>query len=244
MIDCRPLLPLLLLPACATTAAKPSPAAPSSSAAATPATTVPATTTPATTAPATAPAAPGPAARLYDLLIGAYDSADQAARDAEFRTIHLAICPVDAPELGDRVLYVEQAAAEDLDRPYRQRLYIVEEGAGPGEARSRVFELRDPGAHVGLCGRGERRRFAAAEAEERRGCAVTLVWRPEATAFVGATHGHDCASNLRGAAYATSEVRVEPGRLVSWDRGYDAAGAQVWGAVKGPYEFTRRTSTR
>ena len=28
-------------------------------------------------------------------------------------------------------------------------------------------------------------------------------------------------------------------RLLSWDRGFDAAGKQVWGAEKGPYEFLR-----
>jgi hypothetical protein len=28
-----------------------------------------------------------------------------------------------------------------------------------------------------------------------------------------------------------------PGKIVSWDRGFDASGAQVWGAEKGGYIF-------
>jgi hypothetical protein len=181
-----------------------------------------------------------PAERLYRYLIGAFDSGDQAARDGEFRTIHLAICPADAPELGPRVLYVEQAAAEARDQPYRQRLYVIEDAPG-GAAVSRVLELRDPGPAIGACGRAAPPRFAAADAEERAGCAVTMAWQPAQRAWTGGTRERDCASSLRGAAYATSEVQLDGARLVSWDRGYDAAGAQVWGAVKGPYEFTRRT---
>ena len=39
------------------------------------------------------------------------------------------------------------------------------------------------------------------------------------------------------AAYATSEVVIIPGRIESWDRGFDADGNQVWGAASGPYVF-------
>lgn len=188
-----------------------------------------------------APTAEEPAVkRLYRFLIGRYDSAAQAAADPEYRVIHLTSCAVDSPEIGEYVLYVEQAAAEALGRPYRQRLYLIEAGATAGSVRSRVFELRAPEAAVGTCGRGERARFGAADAIERAGCAVDLAWSGGERAFLGSTSGHECPSGLRGASYATSEVRLEAGRLVSWDRGYDAAGAQVWGATKGPYEFVRR----
>ncbi|HEU4403749.1 MAG TPA: chromophore lyase CpcT/CpeT, partial [Polyangiaceae bacterium] len=106
--------------------------------------------------------------------------------------------------------------------------------------RSRVFELRAPEAAVGACARPERPRFAAADAAERAGCAVELDWHEGERAFAGSTSGRACPSGLRGASYATSEVRLDAERLVSWDRGYDDAGKQVWGATKGPYEFVRR----
>ena len=35
------------------------------------------------------------------------------------------------------------------------------------------------------------------------------------------------------------EVEVTKGRVVSWDRGFDAEGNHIWGAEKGGYEFVK-----
>ena len=48
-------------------------------------------------------------------------------------------------------------------------------------------------------------------------------------------------SDLQGAAYAVSEAIISPQGLLTWDRGFDAAGKQVWGATKGGYDFVRQT---
>ena len=72
---------------------------------------------------------------------------------------------------------------------------------------------------------------------ERGGCSIFL--RADGPAFVGATRGEGCSSSLAGAAYATSEVTITRDVLTSWDRGFDAAGEQVWGATAGAYEFVR-----
>jgi hypothetical protein len=42
---------------------------------------------------------------------------------------------------------------------------------------------------------------------------------------------------LRGASYATSKVTIEEGLIISWDQGFNEEDEQVWGAVKGGYEF-------
>jgi hypothetical protein len=44
---------------------------------------------------------------------------------------------------------------------------------------------------------------------------------------------------MRGASYATSEVVLRDDGLDTWDRGFDDAGKQVWGATKGAYQFRR-----
>jgi hypothetical protein len=72
----------------------------------------------------------------------------------------------------------------------------------------------------------------------RDGCAVLLTRRPDGV-FEGGTAGQGCRSDLRGAAYATSVIVLLPERLVSWDRGFDESGQQVWGAVRGGYVFDR-----
>jgi len=57
--------------------------------------------------------------------------------------------------------------------------------------------------------------------------------------YEGSTEGNNCESDLRGAKYATSEVKISKDGIISWDRGYDAEGKQVWGAEKGGYIFKR-----
>jgi hypothetical protein len=81
-------------------------------------------------------------------------------------------------------------------------------------------------------------RFAPDSLLLREGCTVALERAPDG-AFVGGTVGTGCRSSLRGAAYATSEVRIDPDGIESWDRGFDPHGNQVWGATAGPYVFRR-----
>jgi len=47
---------------------------------------------------------------------------------------------------------------------------------------------------------------------------------------------------MRGASYASSEVTLTATELNTWDRGYDAGGAQVWGSTKGPYRFVKESA--
>lgn len=176
-------------------------------------------------------------ARLARYLTGRFSSEAQSREDANYFDIRLTVCPVDAPELGPSVLYVEQATASTPAAPYRQRLYVVEAGEGEGTAISRVLELASPAAWVGACGESERRSATAADATEKLGCAVHVRW--DGARFAGGTEGQDCASTLNGASYTTSEVTITDVLLESWDRGYDATGEQVWGAAFAPYRFDR-----
>lgn len=202
-------------------------------------------------APETAPS-DGAAALAFRFLTGRFDSADQAARDPAYFGIQLESCVVEAPDLGERVLYVEQARMDALDQPYRQRLYVLE--ATEQGARSRVFELASPDSARGACSRRRAPTFAPSDVIEREGCAVEMV--REGDRFVGHTPdaawdgakfapkpgAPRCPSSLSGAAYATSEVTLDATGMTSWDRGFDAQGKQVWGARKGAYEFVRRTT--
>ena len=189
-------------------------------------------------------------ARVTELLTGRFDSSAQAATTPDYFDIHLAICPISAPSLGRHVLYVEQARADKLAEPYRQRLYVVEPGE-PGEVISRVFEFTDPAPFTGFCDRAEADRPAYSDglAAEKVGCAVHLRemaynsdeqrGSERSMGFGGGTEGDGCPSSLRGATHATSTVILNSAGMQSWDQGYDAAGTQVWGATAGPYHFLR-----
>ena len=182
-----------------------------------------------------------PASRLTRYLTGTFDSEAQSITNPQYFAIQLKACRIALPELGERVLYIEQAQLQQPQNPYRQRLYVVEPGADPEtQARSRVFELLDPAVAVGLCDDPASSTLTAANAEEKAGCAVELTWMEDH--FVGGTQGNGCPSTLNGASYATSEVTAYEDRLETWDRGYDANDQQVWGAVAGPYIFDRKTA--
>ena len=175
--------------------------------------------------------------RAFAWLIGRFDSRDQALQNASYFSIQLISCEVNAPEIGEKVLYIEQASMDSPNQPYRQRLYHVTE-AENGEIISTIYSLNNPGAAVGLCDRENQETFTPGEVALRDGCAVYLNWNGEY--FDGSTRGEACSSTLGGASYATSEVILKADLLESWDRGFDATGRQVWGATEGAYIFVRR----
>lgn len=196
-------------------------------------------------------AVPGPAAAAAEppsaveevaaLLSGTFDSKAQAEADPKtWKAVRLVAVRVPRGRLGDPVLYVEQAPLATPDKPYRQRFYRLEETADGGVI-SRVFEPKDKLAVSGKWrDPSDLALFGEADVVERVGCAVRLKRTPEG--WSGGTEGKNCPSALAGARYAESDVRLSPGRLETWDRGFDVNDAQVWGSEKRPYEFERRSA--
>ncbi len=194
-------------------------------------------------APATTAEADPELDRLTALMTGTFDSADQAARrPGDFLEIRLVMLPIWTSRADGRWLYVEQAAMSSRERPYRQRVYRVHRDDA-GRLRSDVYVL--PGDPLDLAAAWQRPgAFDALSPDDlvlREGCSIVLEPGGD-DAFTGATAGTGCASTIGGAAYATSEVVIEPGLLVSWDRGWTADGEQAWGSTAGGYEFVRRTT--
>jgi hypothetical protein len=143
------------------------------------------------------------------------------------------------PDRSDGVwLYVEQAVASAANRPYRQRVYQVRR-VGEDLFASSVYTFDDPLERAGAW----REESPLADLsptglKPRVDCTIYLKLRPDG-AFEGSTLGRLCSSKLRGSTWASSEVVIGPGGLVSWDRGWDDKGTQVWGAVKAGYRFDR-----
>lgn len=176
--------------------------------------------------------------RLAGWMTGSFSSAAQAASDPEnFYDISLIMEPIWLDRTDGPWLYVEQAAADSLERPYRQRVYRLVQT--DDFVRSEVFELPgDPLEYAGAHATPERfDRFGPADLSEREGCAITLARL--GAGYTGSTADRTCGSTLGGASYATSEVTVTRDLLTSWDRGFDEEGQQVWGAELGPYRFVK-----
>jgi len=174
-------------------------------------------------------------------MAGSYSSAAQSQSDSEYKNIVLHMKPIWMDRTDGRWLYVEQAMQEAADKPYRQRVYhLVHHDDGAVE--SLVFEL--PGDALQYAGAWKQAQplneLLPSQLLPRSGCGVKLKAK-SATQWSGSTDGDMCASSLRGAAYATSEVTVTESAITSWDRGFDSAGKQVWGATKGPYQFQKQS---
>lgn len=186
------------------------------------------------TKPAPAQSAVSEVARC---LIGSFSSEAQSKSDAEFFDVRLHMAAIWTSRTDGPWIYVEQAMATTLDKPYRQRVYRLID-RGDGSVESFVYELPNPAERVGAWSNPSL--FDADSPDglvPRAGCSIVLqksgdVWR-------GSTNERDCESSLRGASYATSEVTLRADGLDSWDRGFDANEKQVWGAKKGPYQFRR-----
>jgi len=176
--------------------------------------------------------------RLLRYMTGSFSSQEQAASDTGYFDIRLEMAPIWLERSDAYWLYVEQAVATHLDKPYRQRVYRLV-SVDDSTFESIVYTLNDP------------LRFAGSWKEEiplsgltpdslieREGCSIILMPKGD-TAFIGSTIGKNCVSDLHGASYARSEVVITENQLYSWDRGFDAENNQVWGAEKGGYIFKR-----
>lgn len=175
--------------------------------------------------------------RLTRLMTGTFSNEAQARRDSHYRPIALHMQPI-WPDKG-AWMYVEQALASQPDHPYRQRIYHLEQLAA-GRFRSVIYTLPQPDQYVGAWRQPERfATLSPLQLELRSGCDIYLDKTGKQT-FSGSTRGKTCQSTLNGASYATSEVTIRKQAIITWDRGWNAQGQQVWGPEEGGYVFRRQ----
>ena len=174
-------------------------------------------------------------------LPGNYSTAAQAAADSTYFDVRLHIVPIWTDRTDGPWMYVEQAMADNQDVPYRQRIYRLITLPN-NSAEIVIYEL--PGAPLAWTGAWRNpARFNTLDPgiiDVRPGCSMILAYQGPQQ-ITGATKGADCGTALREAKYATTDVTVTATELNSWDRGYDAAGQQTWGAVKGAYRFIKES---
>lgn len=178
-------------------------------------------------------------ATLQRWMTGAFSSEAQSAEDGDFFDIRLHMVPIWESRDDGPWLYVEQAAASRLDAPYRQRIYRLR-ATDDGRFGSAVYEFPEPLGYAGAW--EEPSRFDGLSSSDltlRTGCEILLGWDQGTSSFRGSTQDRACLSSLRGATWASSEVSITEEGLLTWDRGFDDAGEQVWGATKAGYRFDR-----
>ncbi len=175
---------------------------------------------------------------LAVLMTGSFSSAAQAGADTNYYNISLHMYPIWPNEEAD-YLYVEQAVATMLNKPYRQRVYKLERLSDGGYLSS-VYELANDSLFIGMWKKPTYfDKYSPDDLIKREGCGVYLFANGDGT-YTGSTKGQSCESTISGAKYATSIVDIQPEQISSWDQGFDTEGKQVWGAENGPYVFKRK----
>ncbi len=175
---------------------------------------------------------------LATLMEGSFSSQEQSLKDTNYFDIRLHMKRIWKDRTDGIWFYVEQASALKLDKPYRQRVYHLTK-TDENTYESSVFTYENPLNYAGdwkkdypLAG------LNPDKLSRRDGCSVFLKKNGE-EGFSGSTMGTSCESDLKGAKYATSEVVITKNGMVSWDRGFNEKGEQVWGAETSGYIFKR-----
>lgn len=183
-------------------------------------------------------AEPPPLDHLAAFLTGSFSSADQARGHQNFRAATLHITPIWTDRSDGPWLYLEQALVDAPAHPYRQLIYQLA-ARSDHTLEARIFDLPDPIAATGAWkDPALLAKLTPANLVTREGCTLILRLQPGGT-FKGGTEGTGCASTLRGASHSTIETVISNLQIVSWERGYNAAGTQVWGSIHGGYVFKR-----
>jgi hypothetical protein len=175
--------------------------------------------------------------KLIEWMTGGFDSSQQAASDTAYMDISLKMTRIWPDKPNGAWIYVEQAVSATPDKPYRQRIYFLSE-LEEDRYTSDIYMLKDESAAVGAWNDPSLLdELTPFDLQHKKGCTVFLFY--DGFQFSGSTNEKSCASDLRGATYATSEVIITADELRSWDRGYNSADEQVWGAENGHYKFVK-----
>jgi hypothetical protein len=174
-------------------------------------------------------------------LVGAMDTSAQANANPDAPNVRITTCKVKVENaaLLNRphavFLYQEQALSQRLSQPYRQRFLRIAPSANSLGVESTVFKPPIQKAWIGLCGKPEAERFVQRRDIGASNCSVFLQRRGEN--YIGETIAGGCPSDYKGAVRIKNRIVLHQAGMDTWDRGFDAAGNQVWGAKDKPYQF-------
>lgn len=176
-------------------------------------------------------------AKVLRALEGRFVSDAVATPEGTLPALAQRACRVQAPSLGERVLYVEQTLRDGASRPISQRVLVID-GHTATHARVREFTLVDPAAMAGACEHPERVTLSPDQVDERTGCMLSTRSLAEGPMELK-TRGVGCATMLNGADHLERSVVVRDDGFVQTDLGVKSDGSVTWGDVSRGRRFVR-----
>ncbi|GAB4148017.1 MAG: chromophore lyase CpcT/CpeT [Cyanobacteria bacterium J069] len=179
--------------------------------------------------------------RLAQWLAGEFDNRAQSL-DQPTWFVHLRLWhrPLPLRINGCLALFAEQANALYLQNPYRQRVLVLQTGEKTPTVQYLAFRqpdrFRGAGAQPELLAN-----LVPEDLEDLPGCYLRLRAQGERV-FAEPEDGACCCFQYNG---ETRQVvlgfEAGPTTFCSYDKGVDPqTGQALWGALMGPYEFTKR----
>lgn len=188
---------------------------------------------------------------LAHYLAGEFDNKAQAQAEPVWY-VHLRLWhrPIPAHLFSEDslVLMAEQANGVTLNQPYRQRimrLQSVETESGP-KLQVQYYQFKDPSAFQGAGSKPEKlTQLQAKHLEFLPGCMLTVSWK--ALDFGGyhfqaiLPEGAKCCFSYQNKIRQVSlGFEATPAQFLSYDKGIDSVtGKALWGAILGPFQFTK-----
>ena len=181
-------------------------------------------------------------------LEGVMDTSAQALANAKAPNVRMTTCRVSLTtteattetkrQPNSIFLYQEQSLTKNLESPYRQRFLQISPSTYSQSVRSLSFKPATPTAWINFCARPEGDRTIQLRDLGTAVCSVFL--KPSGDAYIGNTPADGCPANIRGAVRIKNHIVLRTIGIDTWDRGFNAAGRQVWGATAESYQFRRR----
>jgi hypothetical protein len=186
---------------------------------------------------------------LAGYMAGEFDNEQQAIAEPVWY-VHLRLWqrPVPLFTEDSLTLFAEQANIVNLDKPYRPRILRLQSSdTTPVSLQVQYYMLKDIEAIRGA-GRNPEllRQLTSDDIEFLPGCNLTVKQQqlaPNAYEFsASSATGTPCGFSYQGNSYQVSlgfEATAEEFR--SYDKGIDpTTGKAIWGALIGPFRFTKR----
>ncbi|MEG4285129.1 chromophore lyase CpcT/CpeT [Microcoleus sp. A006_D1] len=157
---------------------------------------------------------------------------------------HIRVCmrPLPVEVLDGISLYLEQAYDIELHVPYRVRVLKLVPAGDRIDIENYAIENEEQ--FYGASRDPQRlQEITKAQLTLLPGCTFFTHWT--GNSFKGSVEpGKGCSVVRKGKkTYLDSEFEIDGNKFISHDRGRDPeTDAHVWGALAGPFEFTRRAS--
>lgn len=186
---------------------------------------------------------------LGEYLAGEFDNREQAiAEPAWYVHLRLWQRPVNLFTEDSITLFAEQSNVINLDQPYRQRIMRLRLGIDSDPSLEvQYYMLQDPGAFKGAgCNPALLNTLTPDKLDLLPGCILTVTqeklagdrYKFTATPLPETRCSFTYLGNIVYVSLGFEATAVE---FHSYDKGIDpATGKATWGAIMGPYRYTKR----